>query len=249
MCPRGEAFCSLSPLYGGRAPRGPVRIPCRRPVQSAALLLRLVAEIMLQGLRRLRKSEVFTFRTFGVPRGPLNPLHYYCVCCPLGRREFFFGLFFRPGRPGGPSIGCSILMFAAMWVPPGFPWASVLWFFQLLLRRGRPGGPSIRCSILRFAAIWPAPGCSVLLFFGFRSASRLARVSCAPLGLARGSIGGPPDTLGTPKCASGGRRGPAPGCSAVLLFGFWLAPRFARSPPHAPGPPRRLGPTSFFKNR
>ena len=56
---------------------------------------------MLQGLRRLRKSEVFTFRTFGVPRGPLNPLHYYCVCCPLGRRGFFFEFFFSSRAPRG----------------------------------------------------------------------------------------------------------------------------------------------------
>ena len=56
---------------------------------------------MLQGLRRLRKSEVFTFRTFGVPRGPLNPLHYYCVCCPLGRREFFFEFFCSSRAPRG----------------------------------------------------------------------------------------------------------------------------------------------------
>ena len=138
---------------------------------------------MSQGLRRLRKSEVFTFRTFGVPRGPLNPLHYYCVCWHLGRRGFFFAFFFRPGRPGGPSIGCSILMFAAMWVPPGFPGASVLWFFQLFLRGGRPGGPSIRCSILRFAAIWPAPGCSVFFSdFGSRRGAVGLRHTPTPRG-------------------------------------------------------------------
>ena len=121
-----------------------------------------------------------------------------------------------------------------MWLPPGFPGASVLWFFQLFLRRGRPGGPSIRCSILRFAAIWPAPGCSVLLFFGFRSASRLARVSCAPLGLARGSIGAPP---GHPGDSEVRFRGPQRARSGVFgcsfFFGFRVAPRRARSPPHA----------------
>ena len=202
---------------------------------------------MLQGLRRLRKSEVFTFRTFGVPRGPLNPLHYYCVCCPLGRREFFFEFFFRPGRPGGPSIGCSILMFAAMWVPPGFPGASVLWFFQLFLRGGRPGGPSIRCSILRFAAIWPAPGCSVLLFFGFRSASRLARVSCAPLGLTRGSIGAPPGHPGDSEVRFRGpqrARSGVFGCSSFWILGRAEARSVSATRPWAAEAPR---PDSIFK--
>ena len=100
---------------------------------------------------------------------------------------------FAPGAPGGPSIGCSILMFAALWVPPGVRGAFVLCFFEFFLRSGRPGGPSVRWSILRFP-----------------------------------------------------RMGPAPGCSVVLIFGFWGAPRLARSPPHAPGPLRRLGPTPFF---
>ena len=138
---------------------------------------------MLQGLRRLRKSEVFTFPTFGVPRGPLNPLHYYCVCCPLGRREFFFEFFFRPGRPGGPSIGCSILMFAAMWVPPAVRAVSSgaprLFFFS----PGRSAGPSIGCSILRFAAMWVGPGPAASLPFRFRAAPRaLLHPSAVPGG-------------------------------------------------------------------
>ena len=68
-------------------------------------------------------------------------------------------------RSGRPSIGCSILMFAALWVPPGVRGAFVLCFFELFLRFGRPGGPSIRYSILRFPRMAPAPGCSVVLFF------------------------------------------------------------------------------------
>ena len=77
-------------------------------------------------------------------------------------------------RSGRPSIGCSILMFAALWVPPGVRVAFVLCFFELFLRFGRPGGPSIRSSILRFPRMGPAPGCP-FFFFGFQVAPRRAR--------------------------------------------------------------------------
>ena len=169
---------------------------------------------MLQGLRRLRKSEVFTFRTFGVPRGSLNPLRYSCVCCPLGRREFFSGFFFGPGRPGGPSIRCTITVFAALWAGASF-------FLEFFFRPGRPGGPSIGCSILMFAAMWVPPAvCAVSsgaprLFFFSPGRSAGPSIGCSILRFAAMWVG--------------------PGPAASLPFRFRAAPRALLHPSAVPG--------------
>ena len=189
---------------------------------------------MLQGLRRLRKSEVFTFRTFGVPRGPLNPLHYYCVCCPLGRREFFFEFFFSSRAPRGALNRLQYIDVCCHVGPSGVSRGVRSLVLSTFSARGPPRGPFNPLQYIEVCCHLARSGVFGSSFFRFsvRVEAR-SGLLCTPRARPGVHRGAPRTPWGLRSALPGAAKGPLRGVRLFFFLDFGSR-RGSLGPRHTP---------------